>query len=751
MRVLLIYFLVSAHFGASFGQDYVLPLGINTELVKENNPSIKSVTKSGQTTFDSTFVFIPDTLSLPIFDEFSRNRFQRFSGDFDDPTVTSQLFYKLLDPVSFVELPNNTFLTDSATFRVEINLIDDTIINHPFPSVTLLFNPLQNFPVTYDQMEAYPPYIVIDTVATFPTTPDTIFLTNPLFVQDSARIFLQELDDPDKIWLNKQAYHNYRFAKNPWSLGVVTFDGLDENGFPYIFSPTTAVMMCDTLLSKPVHLDKYQPSDSVYFSFLYQTEGYGDVPEDVDSLILQFYNPVQESWSRVWSAPGEPVSDFKVAHIPVTDPEYFQPGFQFMFMNYGSPAGALDHFHIDYVDFRPFSARQDTLFRDFAFVYPISTMLKDYISVPWKHYVNTTENKMSDSLKVVVRNGSELPENNQAGNVRVEFDGQLQTNFPLNATLLSGGNINYSPRTSYVSYHDFSTSYEFDRSVDNDTSATFQWIANASAQFPSYLPNDSTFGEQVFENYYAYDDGSAEKAYGVIGVQSQLAYQFKAYQPDSLIAVQMHFVPTVNDVSNSLFLLAVWNDNNGQPGTKIYEDEFFFPKQPVYKYGPNGFHTYFFEDTMKVPVDEVFYIGWRQIDEPRLNIGFDCNHNNQDKIFWSVDGGNIWNNANYEGSMLMRPVVTSNLDFTLGIPEETKVLDTPNDFTVYPNPANSYFQISWQEPQPAKVVLRDINGRTILEAWSDEKIDISTCQKGIYLVSLMDNNGKVGTKKLVIH
>lgn len=751
MRIILFFILVVVATSIVYSQDYVLPLGVNTELVKQSSSETTLAKKSGNTTFDSTFVYITDTLFLPVFDEFSRSRFQTFKGDLNDPSVTSQLFYKLLDPLTFQPLPNNTFLTDSATFRIEINLIDDTIISHPFPSVTLLFNPLQNFPVNYVQMEAYPPYIIIDSVASFPTTPDTIFLTNPLFVQDSARIFLQEIDDPDKIWLNRQAYHNYRFAKNPWSLGVVTFDGLDEKGFPYIFAPTTARMMCDTLLSKPIHLNQYQPSDSVYFSFLYQTEGYGDVPEEGDSLILQFYNPVQDNWKNVWSAPGKPVSDFKVAHIPVLNPEYFNSGFQFRFMNYGSPAGALDHFHIDYVDLRPFSARQDTLFRDFAFVYPISTMLKDYISVPWKHYVNTSENKMTDSLKVVVRNGSELPENNQAGNVRVEFDGQLQANFPLNATLLSGGNINYSPRTSYVSYHNFSTAYEFDRSVDNDTSATFQWIANASAQFPSYPPNDSTFGEQVFMNYYAYDDGSAEKAYGVFGTQSQLAYQFNAYQSDSLIAVQMHFVPTVNDVSNSLFLLAVWNDNNGRPGTKIYEDEFFFPKQPVYQNGPNGFYTYFFKDTMKIPVDEIFYIGWRQIDEPRLNIGFDCNHNNQDKIFWSVDGGNIWNNANFEGSLLMRPVVTSNLDFILGVPEETKVLATTKDFTVYPNPTNSYFQIGWQETQPAKVVLQDINGRTILEAWSDEKIDVSVCQKGIYLVTLIDNNGKVGTKKLVIH
>ena len=568
-------------------------------------------------------------------------------------------------------------------------------------------------------------------------------------MQDSARIFTVEISDPGKLWLTDQAYHNYRLATNPWSLGVVSFDGLNENGYPYLFGSTTT-MNCDTLLSKPLDLSLVNTSDSVYFSFLYQCEGFGDAPEEGDSLFLEFYSPSTLEWKRVWRAGGESQMDFQVAHIKVDDNLFFENGFQFRFINYGSPAGFLDHFHIDYVNLRQFSGFQDTLFKDYAFVYPISTLLQEYISVPWKHYRNNPIGKMGDAVRVDVRNGSELTENNQNGNVAILLDGVVQGNHPLNGTFLSGGNINYAPRTTYTSLHDFSSGYAYDATLPNDTLATYDWVANASAQFPSYAQNDSTFGQQIFKNYYAYDDGTAEKAYGVTGQQALLAYQFNAYQADSLVGIDIHFVPSVVDVSNNLFLLAVWNDNNGQPGTKIYEDEFFFPRQPKYTSARNKFTTYLFKDTMKVGVGETFYIGMRQIEEERLNLGLDMNHDQADKIFWSVDGGNQWNNASFPGAVMMRPLVSSKMNYLLNMPtvETTDVVD----FTIYPNPASSHFSIRTDVSGiENELILLDLNGRHLLQGGVDDLFDISRLNAGVYFVSLVQDGREVTTKKLVIY
>jgi hypothetical protein len=732
---------------AAFGQDAESPLLYNSDLQGAKKSVFK--TKSFGQTFDSTFIYITDTLNLssPFFDDFTFSKFQNLPNDFNDPALQEELYFRLLEVGTELPLPNGFFMTDSATFRLEINLIDDTIITHPFAPFSILYNPLTNYPVTYNEVNAYPPYIVIDTVDVTPTTPDTLWLNNVLYQQDSARIFISEINDPNKLWLTNQAYFNYRFARHPWSLGVVSFDGLDENGYPYNFG-SSSVQMCDTLLSKPINLSTSSPADSVYFSFLFQTEGYGDAPEAEDSLLLEFYNPVEGQWSKVWRTEGGPLTDFKKAHIPVVNPDYFNNGFQFRFMNYGSPAGMLDHFHIDYVNFRRFSGHQDTLINDFAIVYPLSTLLKDYISVPWKHYKNSTDSKMSDEVRVTVRNSSVLPENNQNGTVLVSYDGVPEGTFTLNATLLSGGDINYAPLTTYETFHDFSQGYEYDRSV-NDSMAIFDWEVNVSAQFPNYLPNDSTFGKQVFTNYYAYDDGSAERAYGVFGIQSQLAYKFEAYQPDSLIGVQIHFTPTVNDVSNNLFLLAVWDDDNGQPGNKIYEDQFFFPKQPVYHDGRNGFHMYYFQDTALVPVEETFYVGMRQINEERLNIGFDKNHNNQDKIFFSVDGGNNWNNANFEGSLMMRPIINSNLNYLLGLPEYVSE-EKQYTVNVFPNPTTHQFRVETNVGHSVRFDAFDLNGRNVLQGNTEEYTVIEGLHKGMYILKISMPNGTVKTRKIIV-
>lgn len=729
----------------TLAQDFVLPLTANPDLYGEK----KTAPKFQGTTFDSTIIYITDTLQPPFFDEFTTNNFQEYDAKHTDTNVIEELFYSLLDPDNETPLDDSILLTDQSTYHLTVDLVNDTLIYNYFDSTTFLYDDLSSYPVDYQSRYGYPPFNRVDTITEDYTVTDTFWINEPRFHQDSARIFKAQLNDPSKLWLNKQAYHNYRFAKKPWSLGVVTFDGLDEQGKPYIFAPTTVTMTCDTLLAKPLDLTSYLPSDSVYFSFLYQPEGYGDIPEETDSLYLDFFNPVENRWNRVWAAGGEPVTDFKVAHIPLTDPEYFNKGFQFRFMNYGSPAGSLDHFHIDYVHLRDLSGYQDTLFKDFAFVYPISSLLKDYTSVPWKHYRNHPENKMSSEVAVTVRNGSELPENNQNGTLRVFHEGNEVGDFTLNATILSGGNINYEPRTTYVSTHDFSSGYAYDHELANDTSAQFDWIANASAQFPNYPPNDSTFGKQEFKNYYAYDDGSAEKAYGVFGIQAELAYRFHAYQEDSLIGIQMHFVPTVVDVSNNLFLLAVWDDNNGRPGNKIYEDEFFFPKLPVYADERDKFYTYFFTDTAKVAVGETFYVGWRQINEERMNIGFDMNHDNSEHIFWSVDGGNVWNNASFPGSLMMRPVVTSKLDYTLGV-KTLSSTSTPINATVFPNPAQTHFNVKTDFAHTLDVIIYDINGRMIQQGTTEDTFYSDNYQKGMYFVTLIHNNQKLITKKLII-
>jgi len=690
----------------------------------------KGVLKSHQS-LDSSFVFSTDTISLPFFDDFSTNKFQSYIADFNTPGTTNQLFYQILDPITLTPYPSGTFFSNLPTFKRTLDLSNDTYTDTTFNPISIKLGDFSSYPIQYQTIDVYPPYYIYDTINDISNNEiDTVWLSNPTYIQDSVRLFFTTIVEPSKLWIDSYAYHNYRFGLNPRSLGVVTFDGLDENGYPYLIN-TSQTNYADRLTSKCIDMSGYSASDSVYFSFLYQPEGLGDIPESGDSLVLEFYAKELDQWFRVWSVNGDTVYPFRAAHINISDSKYFKKGFQFRFRNYGSLAGGLDHFHIDYVHLRSLSAHDDTLFKDFAFVYPLNSLLKTYTAVPWDHYKESTTNKMSDSVLIKLHNGSPDPENYQNGQIDISYNGAFEGNFILQGFNLAESNINYNPRTTHTSYNDCSNGYEFDRTKTGNQQL-FEIKASASAQFPNYTFNDSTIFYQEFYNFYSYDDGSAEAAFGPTGQQARLAIEFNGYQPDSLIGVNIHFVPSVIDVSNKLFLLTVWDDNNGVPGAILYEDDAFFPNSPIYGNETNLFHTYYFSDTVKVPVGEKFHIGWRQLDPERLNVGLDRNIDHSEAIRFSVDGGFTWLTSPFSGSAMIRPVFSTSLDPILSI----NTLKTEETVILYPNPTSQYLTIGGDvKSETIEVEIYDSFGRLIMKS-NEAQIDLSEFRNGIYFVRI---------------
>lgn len=695
-----------------------------------SNPSIsfneKTLLKTGSNSIDSTFIFSTDTLSLPFYDEFSANKFQKYLGDFSANGITSILYYRLIDPLSSLPLSASTSLTNQQTFNRIYDASTSTFIDNNFQATSVKVGDLTSYPVQYETLPLFPPYYIYDTIGV-PDISDTLWITNPDFFQDSARQFFMPINDPSKLWADNFAYHNYRFAVNPRSLGVVTFDGLDETGFPYEIG-TSITNYADKLTSKPIDLSNNLALDSIYFSFLYQAQGFGDIPEQSDSLVLEFYAKDLDQWFRVWGTNGGSVLPFKAAHIPLTENKYLKKGFQFRFRNYGSLAGSLDHFHIDYVHLRTASSHNDTLFKDFALVYPLNTLLKNYTSVPWDHYKNSLDNKMADSLKIELYNGSPTAENYQDGFLSFSLDNVFSL-FVLPGFNLAEQQINFFPREVLTSYHNLTNGNSFDKTLPG-IQQSFTVKANASAQFPNDLINDSTGFSQNFTNFYSYDDGSSEAAFGPTGSQARLAVRFDAYEADSLIGVSFQFVPSVVDVSNKLFLLTVWSENDDEPDQILYEDDVFNPRNPIYPTGDEQFVTYYFLDTIKVPVNTSFFVGWRQLDPERLNLGLDRNLDFSSKIKFSVNGGATWLTSPFSGTAMIRPVFSTKLDQFIGINEETF------DIKIFPNPTTDIFQIILpQEDNNLEKILLDQTGRILLKT-NENQIDLSNFSTGYFFLQI---------------
>ncbi|MDC0272701.1 hypothetical protein OAK67_03395, partial [Crocinitomicaceae bacterium] len=355
--------------------------------------SVEQVLKSAS--IDSTFIYFTDTITLPFFDNFTVSKIQDYTPDYSNPLTTSELYYLLLDQSTGLPISNQDYFTNQVTFHRYIDLANDTYSDTIFTPVNADVADFTSYPVQYSSLTLYPPYYIYDTIGVN-NTPDTIWIEDPPYYQDSVRQFFMSVSDSEKLWVDNHVYHNYRFALNPQTLGVMTFDGLDANGYPYAIG-TATTGYADYLTSKPIDLSGVNLSDSLYISFLYQPAGLGDEPESSDSLVLEFYSQSQNQWLHIWSDSGNVVSPFKMVHLPVLNVNYFSDAFQFRFKNYGGLSGSLDHFHLNMVSLKP-TDYTDTLFSDFSFVYPVNTLIDKYTSVPWDHYKSSTVNKMTDSL-----------------------------------------------------------------------------------------------------------------------------------------------------------------------------------------------------------------------------------------------------------------------------------------------------------------------------------------------------------------
>ncbi len=747
---------------ASFGQERISAIQTNPMLFKENTKHRASEFN----TLDSTFIYKVDTLDLRhVFDDFAINKFEQYNSNFTDPGVTSQLFYHLMNETNTApQAPELTFCDSTFahhdTVFVDVEGIElETVTHYPFDINNVWVNDLDFYPVAGELRMLYQEcYILIDSVidGVLDVDQDTIFFNtpfDPVFVQDSANLFFQTLNDTNRLWVDDFAYHNYTFAVDPWSLGVATFDGVDENGLPYEFGNESAYGIGDYLTSKPINL---AGRSDVYLTFFYQSKGFGNEPEGEDSLLVDFWDPSENEWrtTTAWQGIADMVepNQWDTAHIAIPI-SVLEDGFRFRFKNYASLSGALDHWHIDYVKLEDNGFPTADNVSDLAISYPVNTLLNDYTAVPWDHYKSTSGNeKMLAQSELFVYNSDLTATNFSAGELSIRNGGILQGGSPYAIPSTGLAEPNYLTGQNATLFN-VASDYFYDQTISGDQAAfdVKVNIASAVSGANQFEINDTTYLTQRFDNYYAYDDGSAEAAYGIEGVGSLFAYKFEAYQGGELAGILMHFVPTVTDLEGEVFLLTVWADDGGVPGEIIYQDNFFESHTPDYSGAINGFKYYTFNNTDflvdgKLPVDEIFYVGWRNVSSQSLNVGLDWNIANGDKIFFNTAGS--WIGSSFDISLLIRPVFSTALDVTLS---DDRIIST-EDILIYPNPAKENITISGLSNQDYTVSLYDMSGREIVNIKNENQIDISMLQDGIYLINIVNNLGEqIHSKKLIKH
>lgn len=600
-------------------------------------------------------------------------------------------------------------------------------------------------------------------------------LSTPKQLTEVQLPFLDDFSYPNSVypantlWMDKKVFINSAYPINPPTVGVATFDAINDTGAIYP-GATTTPFKADSLTSLPIRLDSIltgtldaiTAADSIYFSFYYQPQGIGsDAPEKGDSLLLSFYSPHLNHWYCVWSSPGMKLDTFLAKYntyfrhvmIPITDTTFIQKGFQFRFTNYASLASMslpsfqsnADHWNIDYVYLNINRNKYDTVSMDVAFVDPAPTLLNKYTLMPARQFANTDLKssfhlKMSNLNNVLDNITYQYVVKQQNGAFQHTKSGGVYDILPF----ITNGYHNYPQHTDPVVDFTLPSMAGYD-SVRFDITH----MISSNGWTDKILNNDTIAYHQDFYNCYAYDDGTAENGYGLSVENAKLAYKFTLNQPDTIGGVQMYFNQTYSTPYYKYFYITIWSSLN--PETIIYQSK---RKRPEFNDSINAYCNYLIDDTL-VLVSGTFYVGWQQTTEDNLNVGFDRNNDAKENIFYNVDG--TWANSSFSGALMIRPLVGTAWQQSLaGVKEQA---DNNFDFIVYPNPANGdYVMISLPDDYNSSekrnnttIEIFNNLGQVVLHKPYSETLNISSLNNGIYFIRLSDTHTKMaGFNKLVI-
>ncbi len=550
---------------------------------------------------------------------------------------------------------------------------------------------------------------------------------------------------PDSAkWTDFNAYINNSYPINQPSYGVATLDAIDLLGKIYEYAEINSYK-ADYLSSQPIDLNIGADS-TVYLSFYYQAQGLGDEPEPGDSLVLEFYSPLTESWDWAWSTPGHSLNSFKQVLVNIKGASYLTEGFRFRFLNYASLANAYepslktnsDHWHLDYVYLNNNRNYQDTIIPDLSLIESVGSLLLDYSSMPWEHFKSIGISQVKTLFPIHIQNLS-LNRRHYTPLFKIEDINGAGGAYEIS---LQPEEIKSLERLNYES--PFNYSFNSER---QDTTSFLITLDLQPVEEDLISGNTKLETIQEFGNYYSYDDGSAEAGYGLVGGganNGRVAYRFEnMVSSDSLVGFDMFFNQSFEAANYKYFNCAIWNEIDGKPGDMLYKMNGL---RSGLNMGLTGFDSFQLDTAQIVP--SVFYIGWIQVTDDFLNVGFDRNNNNQDKIFYTMDG--VWKPTSFEGSLMMRPIFANKSKKT-GI-ESIPFVEKNVQIKVYPNPASEFINLEYPESWNKSVLyLIDIHGRTIYSANRiKNQIYLPGLDTGTYFLVIQNSNGKTHHQKLLI-
>lgn len=544
-------------------------------------------------------------------------------------------------------------------------------------------------------------------------------------------------------WLDDKVYINNTMSVNPISRGAATFDALDRAGLPYNTKVTTALVYADSLTSKIIDISGNNPGDSLYLSFFYQPQGNGFSPEAQDSLML-YLRKNNNAFIKVWAKEGSLMKPFQQVMIPITDTGFFHANFQIRFVNKASINTNDDVWNLDYIRLAANRNMYDTAVNDVAFTYDPGYMLSDYTYMPYSQFLADPNGERISQHLASLRNN-----NTTAQPVNYNYTArEIATNTPLYSDIISTVSIAaLSPQQIALNTY---------ANTIPGTPGEHKWInfqnkyyiESPSASDPK--DNDTIIRNQVFHNYLAYDDGTAEKSYYLNlfpTLPGKLAIQFHLNQDDTLKGIAIYFGRQVPLAYDKYFSAVVYKDltSNGGAGQVIHQQDFINPAYSEI----NGYWVYKFDSPVLLPAG-TFYLGTIQpalSNSDSLYFGFDVNRQGSNHLYYNVVGN--WEASTLNGAVMIRPILGPIIASAIKNVEVKKHEDAK--WSVSPGPVSDIIQFHFDSDRKSVYEVYDMQGRVLMtgNVVREEILNVAQLTPGIYFIRLTINGVPSAPQKIV--
>lgn len=529
--------------------------------------------------------------------------------------------------------------------------------------------------------------------------------------------------------LSKDVYVNATLAVNPPTYKVATFDGVDVDGrFHGSGNP-----WADQLVSDTINL---QSTTNVVLSFYWQAGGNVEMPDEGDSLILQFHRIVDGNshWETVWKQDGgdlESDQDSVFTQEAVTVSASFRTQkFLFRFQSFGDKNGPFDAWHVDWIYLNENRGAEDFYYLDRGLSGQIISPFSPYKTLPI-HQFKANESTLSSFQKIQAFNLDKQPQpteyilvirnNNDESvidSVEYGFEGPLLANpDPFKVTIerfieLNGLNLSSIPNEDSLNI----LSEVYLENSDDD----FLDGTNINLKI-----NDTIRTTYLLHNYYAFDDGTAEFAVGNNVNKGQVAVQYWLEERDTLTHVDIHF-PKINPLSDGRNIIL-----------KIYKqlnDEGVIRSQRVSVRTASFINEFQrFQLASPVVLSDTFYVAYEQDTSDYVGVGFDRSNPEASKYIFQNNTG-VWErNTKLSGALMVRPV--------FGKPSDDIVANVPDrieKLTVYPNPTSGTIQI---DGSYESISVIDFSGRILIQERVNRLHDFSSLKAGLYLLTIHRKEG----------